>query len=154
MHLCAGCIFPVSARRNAVMLFEQAVEAFFIFISQMAADVGDFGVRGKQHVLCLAQADIFQQVFEIPSGLTFDQPGAVSGGKVEMFCQLVQGDGLVVVINIGNDILQVGIRIFVFHGITGSFPVFAHQLCEKNAEQIVDDPVRILIVRHLFQHHG
>lgn len=68
------------------MLFKQAVKAFFIFVSKMAADIRNLCVCGKKHILCLAQADILQQVFEIPPGMALDQPGAVGRGKMEMLC--------------------------------------------------------------------
>lgn len=38
--------------------------------------------------LCLAQADIFQQVFKIPPCIALDEPGAIGGGKMEMLCQI------------------------------------------------------------------
>lgn len=71
------------------MLFEQTVEAFFILISKAAADIGNLCVRGEQHILCLAKTDIFQQIFEIPPCMVFDQPGAIGCGKMEMLCQIV-----------------------------------------------------------------
>lgn len=84
------------------MLLEQPVKALFIFIPQMAADIRDLRVGRQQHILCLPQPDILQQILKIPPGMVLDQPGAICRSKMKMLRKLIQGNGLIVVINISS----------------------------------------------------